>query len=69
MISEIQPGQPADRCGQVDYTNFQRFNSKHDNFQVYVGDAILSVNGYDLRSVKHQEAVDILSSQVIKFKI
>ncbi|PAV66800.1 hypothetical protein WR25_10523 isoform B [Diploscapter pachys] len=46
VISEIQPGQPADRCGQV-----------------YVGDAILSVNGYDLRSVKHQEAVDILSSQ------
>ncbi|CAD6194776.1 unnamed protein product [Caenorhabditis auriculariae] len=46
VISEIQPGQPADRCGQV-----------------FVGDAILSVNGYDLRSVKHQEAVDILSGQ------
>ncbi|ULU13849.1 hypothetical protein L5515_002454 [Caenorhabditis briggsae] len=47
VISEIQPGQPADRCGQV-----------------FVGDAILSVNGYDLRTVKHQEAVDILSGQV-----
>ncbi|CAB3408070.1 unnamed protein product [Caenorhabditis bovis] len=46
VISEIQPGQPADRCGQV-----------------FVGDAILSVNGYDLRTVKHQEAVDILSGQ------
>ncbi|KAL6731880.1 hypothetical protein Aduo_002702 [Ancylostoma duodenale] len=46
VISEIQPGQPAHRCGQI-----------------YVGDAILSVNGYDLRNAKHQQAVDILSSQ------
>ncbi|ETN77101.1 PDZ/DHR/GLGF domain protein [Necator americanus] len=46
VISEIQPGQPAHRCGQI-----------------FVGDAILSVNGYDLRNAKHQQAVDILSSQ------
>ncbi|XGW23864.1 hypothetical protein V3C99_005796 [Haemonchus contortus] len=46
VISEIQPGQPAHRCGQI-----------------FVGDAILSVNGYDLRNAKHQEAVEILSSQ------
>ncbi|GMT27695.1 hypothetical protein PFISCL1PPCAC_18992, partial [Pristionchus fissidentatus] len=46
VVSEIQPGQPADRCGNL-----------------FVGDAILSVNGYDLRNAKHQEAVDILSSQ------
>ncbi|CAJ0577684.1 unnamed protein product, partial [Mesorhabditis spiculigera] len=30
---------------------------------VFVGDAILSVNGIDLRTVKHQEAVEILSTQ------
>ncbi|CAI4227690.1 unnamed protein product [Auanema sp. JU1783] len=46
VISEIQPGQPADRCAQL-----------------FVGDAILSVNGFDLRQARHQEAVDILSSQ------
>ncbi|KAF8365336.1 gopc-1 [Pristionchus pacificus] len=46
VVSEIQPGQPADRCGNL-----------------FVGDAILSVNGYDLRNAKHQEAVDVLSSQ------
>ncbi|CAJ0954944.1 unnamed protein product, partial [Mesorhabditis belari] len=46
VISEIQPGQPADRCGNV-----------------FVGDAILSVNGIDIRNVKHHEAVEILSSQ------
>ncbi|WKX88611.1 hypothetical protein Q1695_008334 [Nippostrongylus brasiliensis] len=46
VISEIQPGQPAHRCGQI-----------------FVGDAILSVNGYDLRNAKHQQAVEILSSQ------
>ncbi|GMR50893.1 hypothetical protein PMAYCL1PPCAC_21088, partial [Pristionchus mayeri] len=28
---------------------------------LFVVDAILSVNGYDLRNAKHQEAVDILS--------
>ena len=33
LVSEIHPGQPAERCGQL-----------------YVGDAILSVNGHDLRS-------------------
>ncbi len=31
---------------------------------LYVGDAILSVNGIDLKSAHHQEAVQILSSQV-----
>ncbi|KAE9413415.1 hypothetical protein Angca_005413 [Angiostrongylus cantonensis] len=46
VISEIQPGQPAHRCGQI-----------------FVGDAIMSVNGFDLRNAKHQQAVDILSSQ------
>lgn len=47
MISEIHPGQPAERCGNL-----------------FVGDAILSVNGIDLRSAKHIEAVQILSKQV-----
>ena len=31
---------------------------------LYVGDAILSVNGINLREAKHTEAVDILSQQV-----
>lgn len=31
---------------------------------LYVGDAILSVNGIDLRTAKHAEAVQILSKQV-----
>jgi C-terminal processing protease CtpA/Prc len=31
---------------------------------LFVGDAILSVNGIDLRDAKHAEAVHILSSQV-----
>ena len=31
---------------------------------LYVGDAILSVNGIDLRESKHAEAVHILSQQV-----
>jgi hypothetical protein len=31
---------------------------------LYIGDAILSVNGLDLRSAKHAEAVSILSQQV-----
>lgn len=30
---------------------------------VYVGDAILSVNGIDLRDMKHKEAVDIITQQ------
>ncbi|XP_002735067.1 Golgi-associated PDZ and coiled-coil motif-containing protein-like [Saccoglossus kowalevskii] len=30
---------------------------------LYIGDAILSVNGIDLRQAKHAEAVDILSRQ------
>lgn len=46
LISEIHPGQPAERCEGL-----------------YVGDAILSVNGEDLRNVKHSEAVQILSQQ------
>ena len=33
--------------------------------QLYIGDAILSVNGIDLRSSKHAEAVHILSQQVM----
>lgn len=32
---------------------------------IYVGDAILSVNGVDLRQAKHQEAASILSNEVI----
>ena len=47
LISEIHPGQAADRSGAL-----------------YVGDAILSVNGIDLRDVKHADAVEILSEQV-----
>lgn len=47
LISEIHPGQPADRCGGL-----------------HVGDAILAVNGVNLRDAKHKEAVTILSQQV-----
>lgn len=47
LISEIHPGQPADRCGGL-----------------HVGDAILAVNGVNLRDTKHKEAVTILSQQV-----
>jgi golgi-associated PDZ and coiled-coil motif-containing protein len=32
--------------------------------QLFVGDAILSVNGIDLRQAKHSHAVEILSKQV-----
>lgn len=46
LISEIHPGQPADRCGGL-----------------HVGDAILAVNGINLRDAKHKEAVTILSQQ------
>ena len=35
---------------------------------LYIGDAILSVNGIDLRNAKHAEAVQILSQQVCKRK-
>ena len=31
---------------------------------LYVGDAILAVNGIDLRNAKHSEGVKILSEQV-----
>jgi hypothetical protein len=41
----------------------------HRSANLYVGDAILSVNGIDLRSVKHSEAVEILSRLVRFFKI
>lgn len=36
---------------------------------LYVGDAILSVNGIDLRESKHAEAVHILSQQVWEYNI
>lgn len=36
--------------------------------ELLVGDAILSVNGHDLREALHSEAVDILSSLVSLFK-
>ncbi|XP_052832476.1 Golgi-associated PDZ and coiled-coil motif-containing protein, partial [Octopus bimaculoides] len=52
LISEIHPGQPAERCEGL-----------------YVGDAILSVNGDDLRNVKHSDAVQILSQQVRTLEI
>ena len=48
LISEIQPGLAADRCGQL-----------------YVGDAILAVNGLDLTESHHEQAVAILSKQVV----
>jgi C-terminal processing protease CtpA/Prc len=32
--------------------------------ELFVGDAILSVNGVDLRTAKHVEAVEALSKQV-----
>ena len=31
---------------------------------LFIGDAILAVNGIDLRQVRHSEAVQILSQQV-----
>lgn len=34
---------------------------------LYVGDAILAVNGFDLRQAKHADAVDVLSKQVTLF--
>ena len=36
--------------------------------QLFVGDAILSVNGINLRDAKHNDAVSVLSRQVIKYK-
>jgi len=36
----------------------------HRTGALFVGDAILSVNGVDLRDAKHAEAVHILSAQV-----
>ncbi|KAL3102165.1 hypothetical protein niasHS_003574 [Heterodera schachtii] len=49
LISEIHPGQPAERTEQL-----------------FVGDAILCVNGIDLRSVQHSEAVKVLSREMRK---
>lgn len=37
----------------------------HRSGALFVGDAILSVNGIDLRDAKHAEAVHVLSTQVI----
>ena len=37
--------------------------------QLFVGDAILSVNGIDLRQAKHSHAVEILSKQVRCFSV
>ena len=37
--------------------------------QVFVGDAILSVNNIDLRNLKHEEAVDILNQQKNQVKL
>jgi len=36
----------------------------HRSGALFVGDAILGVNGLDLRDAKHSEAVEILSHQV-----
>lgn len=36
---------------------------------IFIGDAILTVNGIDLRSLKHIEAVQILSKEVFLIKI
>ena len=36
---------------------------------LYVGDAILSVNGLDLRQTKHKDAVAILTKQVCVNKL
>jgi len=36
----------------------------HRSGALFVGDAVLAVNGIDLRDAKHSEAVDILSHQV-----
>lgn len=39
-------------------------SAAHRTGLLYVGDAVLSVNGVDLRKVKHHEAAHILSSEV-----
>jgi len=41
----------------------------HRSDALYVGDAILGVNGIDLRDAKHSEAVEILSHQVSSFQL
>jgi C-terminal processing protease CtpA/Prc len=48
IVSEIHPGQPAERCGEI-----------------FVGDAILTVNGIDLSQAKHNYAVDVLSREQV----
>lgn len=50
LISEIHPGQPAERCGELS-----------------IGDTILAVNGISLKNVKHNDAVRVLSKEVIDF--
>lgn len=52
LISEVHPGQPADRSNNL-----------------FVGDAILSVNGIDLRCAKHNEAVQILTKEVSTVRV
>ncbi len=37
----------------------------HQSGAFYVGDAILSVNGHDLRDKRHSDAVDILCAQQV----
>uniref|UniRef100_A0AC34QVQ0 PDZ domain-containing protein n=1 Tax=Panagrolaimus sp. JU765 TaxID=591449 RepID=A0AC34QVQ0_9BILA len=49
LVSEIHPGQPGERCGNL-----------------FVGDAILTVNGISLKNVKHAEAVAILSKEMVE---
>jgi len=41
----------------------------HRSGALFVGDAILGVNGMDLRDAKHSEAVEILSHQVISSEL
>ncbi|RZF36335.1 hypothetical protein LSTR_LSTR011971 [Laodelphax striatellus] len=50
LISELEPGGGAVVAG--------------GGGQLFVGDAVLSVNGIDLRQASHQEAVNVLSGQV-----
>ncbi|KAK0426388.1 hypothetical protein QR680_009685 [Steinernema hermaphroditum] len=52
LISEIHPGQPADRCGNL-----------------FVGDAILSVNDINLREAKHAEAVEMVENNELNLEV
>uniref|UniRef100_A0A0N4ZMG1 PDZ domain-containing protein n=1 Tax=Parastrongyloides trichosuri TaxID=131310 RepID=A0A0N4ZMG1_PARTI len=49
IVSEIHPGQPAEKCGEI-----------------FVGDALLSCNGHNLRGAMHNDAVKILMKEMME---